>query len=421
MPAGYLLYADNKGVVSLILRGRWVLPVTRDPIPDGGILIKDGVICALSDGDSLEKKYPDEEVLLFENEVVMPGFVNLHAHIEYSVMQGKCRGGSFLSWIQDLIKEARGMNESDWLESSRYGARLMIESGVTCLGDISKTDTSFQAIYESGLRAVVFLEVIGLDEMEADRIIDDLRLRLLKVKDRGSERVGLGLSPHAPYTVSKRLFEEVARTAHQRKLPIMVHLSETADEEAFVREGKGLFADIFKKAAGWGDVSWNGLGLSAAMYLDTCGILAEKTIATHAVHLSKEDIRLLRARNVSVAHCPRSNAFLGVGRAPVKTFLDEGVLVGLGTDSLASNDQIDFFDEMRALDPSIPLDLRIRMATINGARALGLGDKIGSIEVGKYADLIAVTVLSDDPYDVCLATKDDICLVMVEGSVLHES
>jgi 5-methylthioadenosine/S-adenosylhomocysteine deaminase len=257
--------------------------------------------------------------------------------------------------------------------------------------------------------------------MKADRIIDDLRLRLLKVKDRGGERVGLGLSPHAPYTVSKRLFEEVARTARQRKLPIMVHLSETADEEAFVREGTGLFADIFKKAAGWGDVSWNGLGLSAAMYLDSCGILAEKTIATHAVHMSEEDIRVLRARDVSVAHCPRSNAFLGVGRAPVKAFLDEGVLVGLGTDSLASNDRIDFFDEMRALDPSIPLDLRIRMATINGARALGLGDKIGSIEVGKYADLIAVTVLSDNPYDVCLATKEDIRLVMVKGCVLHET
>ncbi|OFV68348.1 MAG: metal-dependent hydrolase [Candidatus Syntrophoarchaeum caldarius] len=405
----------------MIIEGSWVLPVTDKPIRSGGVRIQNGVISAAGKIVDIERVYPDEDVISFKNGIIMPGFVNLHSHIEYSAMHGRCRGGSFIAWIKDLIKAARNMDANDWLDSSRYGAELMIESGITSIGDITKTDTAFRAIEEAGLRGVVFLEVLGFDDDKIDRVIHDLYIRLEKSANIKNNRINTGISPHAPYTVSRKLFEALAEISDERGLRIMTHISETAEEEVFVRDGTGVFADSFKKIAGWGDVTWDGTDLGSVEYLDACGILSERTIAAHAVWVDEADIEIFRARGVSIAHCPRSNAYLGTGSAPVRRMLDAGVTVGLGTDSLASNQSIDIFEEIRAIDRSINPEERIRMATINGARALGLGDRVGSIEPGKFADIIVVENDSDDPYMVISSSKSDLRLVMVEGNVLYET
>jgi len=204
-------------------------------------------------------------------------------------------------------------------------------------------------------------------------------------------------------------------------LQIMTHILETAEEEIFVREGRGGFSDPFKKIAGWENLQWGGTDLGSVEYLDACGILSEKTIVAHAVWINEDDIEIFRARGVSIAHCPRSNAYLGTGSAPVRLLLDAGITVGLGTDSLASNHSIDLFEEIRAIDRSISPKERISMATINGAKALGLEDRVGSIEVGKFADIIVVENDSNDPYNVVSSSKGDLRLVMVEGKVLYET
>ncbi|RJS71017.1 MAG: hypothetical protein CW694_06275 [Candidatus Syntrophoarchaeum sp. WYZ-LMO15] len=404
----------------MIVRGAWVLPVTHNPIRAGGVLIRDGVIKAVGSGRDLERAYPDEEVLFFENEVIMPGFVNLHSHIEYSSLHKRCRRGSFTGWIQDMIRESRRMEDDDWVRSSGLGAREMVRSGVTCIGDITKTDTSFDAILDAGIRGVVFLEVIGFDDSVVEDIITGLIERIRRFRSRGNGRVRIGVSPHAPYTVSRRLFEAVGSVSSRMNLPVMTHLAETEDEERFVRDGEGIFAGSFKDIAGWKGVEWRGVGLSPASYLDACGLLSERTVVAHAVHVSDEDILLLKRRGVSIAHCPRSNRYLGVGDAPVKKILDMGINLGLGTDSLASVDSIDIFQEMRSIDPRVPPPTRIRMATINGAKALGMEDQTGSLEPGKCADIIAVTTEKDDPYSVYLSSRDDIRIVIAGGSVLYE-
>jgi len=266
----------------------------------------------------------------------------------------------------------------------------------------------------------------------------ELRERLSRLRAEAPPRVEIGIAPHATYTVSSRLYQALAAYAREQDLMLASHVAESKEELAYVRSGSGKFAHDFREKVGWERMLVQPYGVSPIKYLQQWGVFSDRFLAVHCVHAGLDDIRILRDKGVAVAHCPKSNAKLGCGVAPLPDLLRAGVRVGLGTDSPASSNIMDMFDEMRTalfLHRGVERDVTVldaetcvRIATLGGAEALGLAGEIGSLEPGKQADLIAVDVSSshfvpiDNPYSALVygANQDDVLLTCVGGEVLFE-
>jgi cytosine/adenosine deaminase-related metal-dependent hydrolase len=371
----------------MLLSADWVLPVEGEPIEQGAVLVEGGRIIAVGRASELG------EGERFPGAAIVPGLVNAHSHLEYAVYAGFGDGLTFAPWLAVHIERKQRIDWDDALAIARLGAAESLRSGVTCVGDASFSGTSAQACAELGLRAIVYLEVFGRDRQE---LTDRFEVNRARVAAAFSDRVQLGVSPHAPYTASLDLYAGAAELG----LPLATHLAESNDENAWLLDGSGPWADL-------ADVLSPPLGDTGVRALAEAGLLGPTVVAAHCVKVDADEIGLLAAHDVAVAHCPRSNAMLGCGIAPLRQLLDAGVRVGIGTDSPASAPSLDMFDELRAAilgarareqDPSAlsPREA-LELATLGSARALGLDTEIGSLVPGKRADL-AVVSLADSAY-----------------------
>jgi len=414
--------SDNK--LKLIL-ARKILPISSHPLSNGGLCIRSGRIIDVGTSKSLLRKYPDARVCNLGNAVLMPGLVNAHTHIELSHLHGRVDfKGGFFEWIKRLIDLRRSNGGSGIEKAARAAIMAAVRSGTTCIGDISATGEAVRPVVKSGIRARVYLEAIGLDVAEADRAFMALKRKVMHF-DALPARISPGISPHSTYTVSGALYDKLSSYTSDYMLSIAVHLSENIDEVKYIKGDKSRI-DAYHKMLGW-DKHENNRAGSPLGYLLEKGF-SKRLLAVHAVHVSASDIRRMAGEGVSVAYCPRSNHLLGVGRAPVSRMIGRGVNVAIGTDSLASNIDIDLWEEMRfahivgGIDP----ETLIRMATINGARALGLEDVTGSLEPGKAADIIAVRCNAAKGKEIykhlLYKTKpDNVLLNMVDGRTLHRA
>jgi cytosine/adenosine deaminase-related metal-dependent hydrolase len=287
------------------------------------------------------------------------------------------------------------------------------------------------------LRGRLYLEVFGVDDGRLDETMAEVEQRLSEAQAAAPPRFDIGLAPHAPYTVSSRLYRAVSAFARERGLRLMSHVAESKEELTYVRSGSGKFAHDYREKMGWERMLVQPYGVSPVRYLQQWDVLNDSFLAVHCVQVNRDDIHILQAADVAVAHCPKSNAKLGCGVAPIVDLLHQGVRVGLGTDSPASSNIMDMFDEMRTmlfLHRAVERDVTVldaqacvRIATLGGAEALGLQASIGSLEPGKYADFIAVDVARshfapiDDPYSALVygANQDDVHLTVVGGQVLY--
>jgi 5-methylthioadenosine/S-adenosylhomocysteine deaminase len=326
--------------------------------------------------------------------VIVPGFVNAHSHLEYAVYGGFGDGlGDFAEWITLHIQRKARIGWDEYVDVARLGAAQCLASGVTTVGDCSYSGATAVACAELGLRATVYLEVFGADPTRG--LEHFARIRDL-VADSFSERVRPGVSPHAPYSVSIELYEACAELA----LPVATHISESLAEAAYLQTGTGA----------WGaytELLVASPGKTGTHLLAEHGLLGPNVVAAHCVVVDEDEIALLASTGTGVAHCPRSNAALGCGVAPLADLRTAGARVGVGTDSPASAPSFDFFEELR----SVVLLARARAArpdvlsaaealelgTLGSARALGLDGEIGSLVPGKRADL-AVVSLEGSPY-----------------------
>ena len=344
----------------------------------------------------------------FPDAAIVPGLVNAHSHLEYAVYAGFGDGLPFDEWIVLHMERKSRIGWDDFVAIARAGAAESLRSGVTTVGDASFSGAAGIACAELGLRALVYLEVFGRDE-------DTLHTRFEPARERVapflSDRVRLGVSPHAPYTVSPDLY----RACLDLGLPVMTHLAESDAEQEWLRDGTGTwaaFADVLPPPPGE-----TGIRLLAGH-----GLLGPDMAAAHCVKADAEEIALLARHGVAVVHCPRSNAILGCGIAPLAELVDAGIRVGLGTDSPASTPSFDFFEEMRfavfaararAEHPSaLTAGGALELATLGSARALGLETEIGSLAPGKRADL-AVVSLAGSPY---LPWEDPAAAIVYGGS-----
>jgi 5-methylthioadenosine/S-adenosylhomocysteine deaminase len=378
----------------------WVLPVEEAPIRDGGVAVADGRIVAVGPVDELEG-----EVRRFPESAVVPGFVNAHTHLEYAVYAGFGDGLEFGPWLHTHMERKARIGWDEFLAISRLGAAECLASGVTTIGDASFSGASALAAADLGLQAIVFLELFGADAAR----VEELQGRFGDLEGAVDGRVSLGVSPHAPYSVSA----DVYAAAYDLGRPIATHVAESDDERDYMLRGEGPIAAV-------SDVEPP--RTTSVRHLAAHGLLRPGVIAAHCVKVDAEEVELLARHDVSVVHCPRSNALLGCGVAPVRELLDAGVRVGLGTDSPASTPSFDMFEEMRAAvyaararaerPDALSASGVLELATLGSARALGLADETGSLAAGKRADL-AVVSLAGSPY---LPWEDPTVAVVFGGS-----
>lgn len=375
------------------------------------------------------------------NAILLPGLVNAHAHPELTVLRGSLEGLPFHDWIERIIRlKYHVLRPEELAASTRWGIAEAARGGVTSIAMIDDAGYGADALLESGLRGVCYLELFGPDPDDAERAFDAFRSRFDALRERvassdpdGLGRVRLGISPHSPYTVSAPLMERALEFAHSEHLPATIHVAESAAETEFVTEGRGPLAD--RLAARGIDVG--ATGRSPIEWLAERGALGPDVLLAHCVSASESDLDLLAERGGAVAHCPASNAKLGHGIAPVGPLRERGVRVGIGSDSAATNNRIDLFAEARTgallqavatADPTTAEPERwVRMLTLGGAESLGLAADTGSLEAGKWADLAAVDlaashlVPSPDPYATLLfaAAAADVKLTLVGGRPVY--
>jgi 5-methylthioadenosine/S-adenosylhomocysteine deaminase len=388
--------------VTRVVSADWVLPVDGEPIEDGAVDIDAGRIAAVGPASELG------EGERFEDAAIVPGFVNAHSHLEYAVYAGFGDGLPFDEWILVHMERKARIEWDDYVAIARAGAAECLRSGITTVGDASFSGAAACAAAELGLAAIVYLEVFGQDETDLETRFAANRQRIEPVL---SERVALGVSPHAPYTCAPRLYRACAELG----LPTITHLAESRAELEWLRAGEGAwkpFADRLTPP----------VGTTPIRHLAREGLLAPGLVAAHCVKVDDEEIGLLAEHEVAVAHCPRSNALLGCGVAPVPELLGAGITVGIGTDSPASTPSFDLFEELRAAvyaararaerPDALSPDQALELATLSSARALGLDDEIGSLAPGKRADLTVVS-LAGSPY---LPWEDPAAAVVFGGS-----
>ncbi|MDO8886618.1 amidohydrolase family protein [Candidatus Oleimmundimicrobium sp.] len=424
----------------MILKAKWVLPVNKKPIEDGAIVVSGDRIEAVGKRKKLEKNYPDEKIKDFGQAVLMPGFIDAHTHFEYSAFRGLCDDLPFTRWKLQVTEKSECLTAEDWFFSAELGALEAIGSGITCIADITDTGASLQASKEAGLRGIIFNEVMGMDNSKVNQIISDAKKRVSswQAETKGTN-LEIGISPYSVYTVSPSLFKAVSHWAKEDGLTVCFHLAGSSDEYEFVKYGASPLATSFLKQMGWNDLLWQPMGVSPVKYVEQWDAFESgKVIVVHCIQVSDADIDILKKYDVSIVHCPKCSAKLGMGIAPLDKLFHQNFKVGIGMDSPASNNTIDMFDEMRmglllqrGLNKKVEglsAEKFVKMATLGGAQALRIDSQVGSLEKGKKADLIAVDISHAhqspvrDPYStlVYTANQEDVVFTMVGGKVLYE-
>jgi cytosine/adenosine deaminase-related metal-dependent hydrolase len=416
-----------------IYRAAWVLPVATEPVRDGAVMVgADGRIAAVGPRAAIE---PPEgaEVVELGDAALLPGLVNVHAHPELALFRGALEDLRFRDWILRLVGTKRAaLVDADFDVAARWTMVECLRAGMTTLAATESSAASVGALKEAGMRGIVYREVFGPDPQVRDESMADLRAAVDRLRGEATEMVRIGISPHAPYTVSDALFTAAGRYAIEENLPIAIHAGESVPERELVTRGEGDFAPGLR-ARGIGTPP---RGQTTVEMLDRMGVLAARPLLIHCVLLEYDDVVRLVDNGCAVAHCPVANAKLGHGVAPYPELREAGVRVGLGTDSVGSNNRLDLLEEARiasllhrgrlaSYDFLSPADL-LRLVTIDGARALGLDSIIGTLEPGKDADLCAVSLAAPhvrpvyDPVAALFhaARGTDVVMTAVRGRVL---
>lgn len=371
---------------------RWVLPISRPPLEHATVVEHEGRIAYVG---SAAAAPPGVDVDLGEV-ALMPGLVNAHTHLELTVMRGFLENLEFRSWILRLTRARREVLSPDALiDSARAGIAEGLLAGVTAYADTNESGAPFRAMCEMGVRGISYQEVFGPDAAQCAESLSGLTAKVDLLRENETSLVRAGVSPHAPYSVSDSLFEATAEYARSERLPIAVHIAESEDESSLVQHALGGWAEAHR-SRGLTVVPRAG---SPIRLLERTRVLDARPLLIHCVRADSADIDAIARHDCAVAHCPASNAKLGHGIAPLTDFLRVGVRVGLGSDSVASNNRMDLLDEARLAilmqrvrvgrPDAVTATQALELATLGSARALGLEAEIGSLDVGKSADLAA--------------------------------
>lgn len=372
--------------IDLLIEARWIATVDHDAVlKNHAVAIKGGRILNVLPTPEAHQRYQADTVHVLEKHILIPGLINLHTHAAMSLMRGLADDIPLMTWLEQHIwpTEAAHVSEHFVYDGTRLACTEMIRGGITCFNDMYFfPDAAARAASDSGMRAVIGITTLEFPTAYASDA-DDYLAKGLATREKWLQNplTHFCLAPHAPYTVSDRSFERIATLSAQLNLPIHCHIHETRHElqESLTRHG----SHPLKR-------------------LQQLGLTGPNFIGVHAVHMNRMEMEWLAETGCHIAHCPTSNLKLASGIAPVAEMQHLGINIGLGTDGAASNNRIDMFQEMRLAAllakgtsgnaSCLPASQVLQMATLNAARALGLGNEIGSITPGKSADLCAVSM-----------------------------
>jgi 5-methylthioadenosine/S-adenosylhomocysteine deaminase len=425
----------------IIYSARWVLPIASPLIEDGAIAVDNSKISGVGSRDEIISRFPDSRIEDFGQAAILPGLVNAHAHLELTVMRGflEREEGNFFAWLRKLTVARMAMTPDDLLVSATWGAIEAARAGITCVADASSAATeAMKALRQVGLRGIVYQESFGPDPKLAAENVAKLREQISSMRDKENDLVRIGVSPHAPYTVSAPQLELISRLAIDQKLPVMMHAAESQAEKLFMLEGRGFFAEGLSARG----IQWQAPGVSTIQYLASHGVLETKPLLAHCVNVDDADLDLIKQSGAGMAHCPKSNAKLGHGRAPFAEFIAQRLNVGLGSDSVASNNICDILDEAcfatllsrldergssGGLPPAVTAEQTLFAATLGGARALGLDNRIGALAEGMQADITVVALNGvhqqpvNNPADALIFSSSgrDVLLTVVAGREIY--
>lgn len=430
----------------MLLTAKYVIPITSPYIEDGAVLVRDDKIMDIGPANHLKDLYPEEEVRDFGLSALMPGFVDVHTHLGYTVLRGMFGDLPYAEWKRQVLHTEPFFSKEDWIDSARVGALEAVASGITTIADISASGVPLIPAKEMGLRARVYYEVLTTQKEHAKEVVQGGLDKLAEwEQEYKSDLLEFGLAPGPVYGCHPEVFAEIARVATRDDIPVAMHLAGSQEETDFVRYGSSPFGvqvsehEQGKLASAY--PPWLPAGASPVSYISNWSILdVPGVLAIHCVHVDDDDIRILKQKDVRIGYCPRINAKLGMGSMPLEKLWAAGLIIGLGTDSPAAVDTTDMIDEMRIglmitratsserfLEASSKMALR--MATIGSAEALGIADKVGSLEQGKQADIIAIDLHNShqnpttDPEGAVIytANQDNVKMTMVAGKILYDN
>ena len=416
----------------------YVLPICGEPIANGAVAVENTKIIAVGAARKLTESFPEAKREDFGEAAILPGFINAHSHLEITAMRGflDIVEHDFYAWLIKLTTtRAERLSDQDIEVAACFGALEGARAGVTCFGDIGRFGRAgFNALKTNGLRGVLFQETeFSPDNKTAGADFDKLQEKFLRLRQDETDLVKVGLSPHAPYTVSQSLFERIADFALRENVKISTHAAESAEEQSLMTRGEGFFASVYRKYG----FEWHTPHCTSIEFLDRIGVLRAKPLLAHCVKASDRDIELIAASDSRVVHCPKSNAKFGHGSAPLEKFLDASIKIGFGSDSVASNNTCDILEEARfGVLAARNLENKkrfiepreaIETMTLGAAQALGLEAEIGTLEAGKQADLIAVSLESaaqmpvHDVYSALVFASNarDVRMTMVAGEEIY--
>lgn len=435
---------EHKLQMTTIYSARWVLPISLSPIEGGAVAVDGNCIEAVGKATDVIEKFKGAMIKDFGNAAILPGLINTHSHLELTVMRGFLdrEEHDFSTWLKKLTVARMGMSVEDLLVSAGCGAAEAARAGITCVADASSLAVpAVNALREVGLRGLVYQESFGPDPSQAQENVDKLKMQLDQARQAETNLVRAGVSPHAIYSVSPPQLELISRLALDEHLPLMMHAAESEAEELFVRDGSGPFAEGLQNRG----IAWQAPRVSTIQHLVRHGILETKPLLAHCINTDEVDIATIKRFGAGVAHCPKSNAKLRHGRAPFARFVAASVNVGLGSDSVASNNTCDLLEEARfatllarldatpvsgELSPTgnlINAEQALFAATLGGARALGMDDQIGALAEGMQADLAIVGLSgthqqpATNPAEAIVFTSSgrDVLLTMVAGKEVY--
>ncbi len=364
-------------------RAAWVLPIASAPVANGWVSIDRGRVCAAGNGTP-----PAGEVTDLGNVAILPGLVNAHTHLELSWMRDRVPAGTSVpEWAARLMALRRTVS-AEPPEPIREAVREVRAAGTSLVGDITNTLADYDPLADSDLAGAIFRELLGFTAPAPADLVASTRAALDELMPIAWLRPSI--VPHAPYSVSPDLFRAIAAASGHR--PVSVHLGESAEELQFLRDGTGAWRDLLGQLGVWND-RWQPPGCGPVEYLERLGLVGPHLLAVHGTRFADDDLARLASAGATVVTCPRSNRWTGSGTPPIDEFYASGVRVAIGTDSLASVEDLNPFAELaevRRLAPRVPARRLLDSATRAGAAALGFAADYGTIEPGKLADLIAV-------------------------------
>jgi cytosine/adenosine deaminase-related metal-dependent hydrolase len=421
----------------IIYAARWVLPIASTVLEDAAVAVDNSLIIAVGSRSEVLARFPDFRLEDFGQALILPGFVNAHSHLELTIMRGflEREEHDFFAWLRKLTLARMAMTPKDLLASATCGAIEAARSGVTCLADASSAaNEAMKALSEVGLRGIVYQESFGPDPGLATDNVAKLREQIDVLRTHESDLVHVGVSPHSPYTVSAPQLELISRLAIDERVPVMMHAAESQAEETFMLEGTGAFAEGLRARG----IEWQAPGVSTIQYLARHGILETRPLLAHCINVDDADLDLIQRNGAGIAHCPKSNAKLGHGRAPFAKFLAQRINVGLGSDSVASNNTCDLLEEARFAtllarlnrgSSPITAEQALFAVTLGGARAIGLDGQIGALAEGMQADITVIDLSGthqqpvNNPVEALVFSSSgrDVAMTMVAGREIYRA